>query len=204
MKIKKRIYSLIPALLIAVMIVAGVFSCKSVLQAKRMKDCRFDFQSFSNVRVAGINIDGVNKLLDLSLFEGAQIAAKFMSGDLPLDAVVNIAVSNPNKRMAAVNGLDWIVLVENTELARGKVTKRFEIAPGDKSMIPIDIKIDLSSALKSKDKGTLMNFAFGLSGKSNTLPSNVTIKVKPYLSIAGANVKVPGYITVKKNLTNNK
>ena len=49
-----------------------------------------------------------------------------------------------------------------------------------------------------------MNFAFNLSGRGGILPSNITIKVKPSISIAGANVKVPGYITVKKEISNKK
>ncbi len=202
MNFSPKTYLIIPALLIAFTV--GMFSCRSALQANRMKDCTFEFKSFSNVEVAGTNIDGVKKLSDLNMFDGAKIAAGFMSGKLPMEMTANVQIINKNKRTAAVNSLDWIILIEDTELSRGQLTDRIEVAAGSNAVIPINIKIDLSQALKSKDKGVLMNFAFNLSGKGGILPSNVTIKVKPSISVAGANVKVPGYIKVKKELSNNK
>ena len=186
------------------LLVISAFSCRSILQANRMKDCEFEFRSFSNIEVAGTKIDGVSKLSDLNMFDAAKLAAGFMRGNLPMELVANVQITNPNKRTAAVNSLDWIVLVDDSELTRGQMLERVEVAAGSTAVIPIKVKLDLGEALKSKDKASLMNFAFNLSGRGGILPSNITIKVKPSISIAGANVKVPGYITVKKEISNKK
>lgn len=200
----RPIYSISLIAAAMALIIISAFSCRSILQANRMKDCEFEFKSFSDIEVAGTKIDGVSKLSDLNMFDAAKLAAGFMRGSLPTELVANVQITNPNKRTAAVNSLDWIVLVEENELTRGQMTERVEVAAGSTAVIPIKIKLDLGEALKSKDKASLMNFAFNLSGRGGMMPSNVTLKVKPSISIAGANIKVPGYITVKKEISNKK
>lgn len=192
--------------LVYLLIISSLFvSCRSLLQANRLADCQYEFDSFSNVLVAGTSLDGVTKLSDLSFFDAGKITAGFLKGDLPMSLTANVAVINPNKRTAAVNSVEWIVLIDDKEIATGELTERFEVAPnGGKALMPLKMNIDLAEALKSKDKGNLMNFAFNLTGKGGILPSEVTIKVKPALKIGNKQVKIPGYITVKQKITNSK
>jgi len=174
-------------------------SCKSLLQANRLADCIYDFDSFSDIYVADTKLDGVQQLSDLSLIDAGKMTAGFLTGDLPMRLTANISVTNPNKRPAAINSVDWILLVDGRQVATGMLEKRFEVGPnGNSAILPFEIELDLSEALKSDDKGRLMKFVFNLSGNNNVLPSDVTLKIKPSIAIGKKTVKVPGYIPIKK------
>lgn len=184
-----------------VLAVTFSISCKSLFQANRLADCAYNFHSFTDVYVADTKLDGVNQLSDLSLLDAGKMTAGFLSGNLPMSVTANISVTNPNKKAAAINAVDWILLVDGDQVADGKITERFEVAPnGGTAILPVAIKLDLSGALKSDDKGTLMKFAFNVSGNTGVLPSEVTIKIKPSIAIGKKTVKVPGYIPIKKKL----
>jgi hypothetical protein len=188
--------------LLSFAVAAACSSCRSIFQAKRLASCAFEFHSFTDLIVAGTKLDGISKLSDLNMFDAGKLAAGFMRGELPMELTANIKIINPNNKTAALNSLDWILIVEGAELARGQINQRFEVAPGGGQMLlPVKINANLAEALKGSDRGSLMNLLFNISGKGGIMPSDVSIRVKPSMSVAGVQVKMPGYVTVKKAIS---
>lgn len=53
----------------------------------------------------------------------------------------------------------------------------------------------------AKARDAFVNMVENLSGKANTQPTKLVIKLKPTLGIGNSQVNYPGYITIEKEVT---
>jgi hypothetical protein len=188
------------SILLVFLAVATLFSCNQLQQMSNMTKCEFRIQKVSNIELAGIFIQEKKSYADLNLLDAGKIATSLASGNLPLKLKLMIDIRNPNPTLAAMNKLDWILLIDDIEMLRGISNQRVEIPPQQTTTMPLEFQIDLKQVLTGESANTIYNFAFNLAGAGGE-PTRVSLKAKPTILIGSIPVTYPGYITIKKDFT---
>ena len=183
--------------LVAVIALAGCGVLQQTSEMSNFSRCEFRLASVKNMNLAGVNIQGAESLSDLGVMEYARISAAVASGALPLTFDLYVQARNPNEGKAAMNKLDWILLIDKVEVTRGVLDNRVEILPNSITTFPVAISFDLFKALAGESGGALLNFAFNLSG-SGERPSQLTLKAKPAIYIGDRALQYPGYININQ------
>jgi hypothetical protein len=165
-----------------------------------MTKCEFRIQKVANVELAGIFIQEKKSYADLNLLDAGKIATSLASGNLPLKLKLMIDIRNPNPTLAAMNKLDWILLIDDIEMLRGVSNKRVEIPSQQTVSMPLEFQIDLKQVLTGESANTIYNFAFNLAGAGGE-PTRVSLKAKPTIMLGSIPITYPGYITIKKDFT---
>ena len=178
-------------------------SCSTIREIATLAKCEFKLSNIKDITLVGVYIQKINSITDLSWSDAAKIAAAVFTNSFPLSFTLNVDVKNPNKTNAALNNLDWILLIDDIQMVTGNVNKRVEISPdGGISTLPININFDLKQALSGKSFESIKNFAFNLAGYGSG-PTRITLKAKPTIMIGKTAVQYPGYISIKTQYTSN-
>jgi hypothetical protein len=183
--------------IVLVVMVLFLASCAQVKQLTNLLNCDFRVSSVDNINMAGIDVQKIKSFTDLKFTDGAKLLAAVAQGTLPLNLTVNIEAKNPNIQMAALNKLDWILLIDDVEMANGSTTKRVEVPPNNGTGIfPIQVTSDLAKVLSGQSAKSIVNFGLNLAGYGSR-PTRIAVKAKPTILIGGAAIMYPGYITIK-------
>ena len=159
--------------------------------------CDFRLSSVDNILLAGINVQTIQKRSELSIFDAAKLTTAFISNQLPLNLTLNVEVRNPNTQKATMNGMEWILLIDDIEMTRGKLDRRIEVMPNNQStMMPLVLSFDLKKVLSGKSADAVINFALNLSGNGNK-PTRIALKAKPSVVIGSMTFPYPDYITIR-------
>ncbi|QHT71031.1 hypothetical protein GXP67_32460 [Rhodocytophaga rosea] len=176
--------------------------CKSIRELQSFAKCEFRVATVEGTTLAGVNVQQIRKLTDLNLMQAAKITQSYAGGSLPLSLTVNVDVKNPNATPAAMNSMEWIMLIDDKEIVDGVVNDRIDIAAnGGISKLPIRISTDLRKILSNMSTEEAVNMGLGLSGSGNK-PTRVTLKVKPSILVGQTLIKYPGYIKVNHEFGN--
>ena len=159
--------------------------------------CDFRIESARNMKLAGVNIQDKSSLSDLSIMDMTKIGSVLAGGTLPLNFDLNVQVRNPNPGMAAMNKLDWILIIDDIEMTRGILNERVEIPSNNVITVPVAMSLDLMKSLSGKSGDALINFALNLAG-SGSRPTRIKLKAKPSVMIGSSPIEYPGYITIKQ------
>lgn len=185
----------------SVLIICLVAACAQLKQLHSFAKCEFRMSDIRQVEVAGVNTTGKESLSDFNFLELTQLSAAYFSGDMPLNLIVDVDVKNPNAETAALNSVEWIAMLDGTQIATNTISNRIEISPnGGIQTIPIKVNADLKELFSSKSKDSMLNLILNLFGESNE-PSKLKLKLKPSLLVRGVNVGYPGYINVNKSFS---
>ena len=193
-------------LIVIVFVLIAFSSCDVLQQAQQMATlakCDFRLKTVDNTSLAGVNIQRIQHLSDVNLMDAARISTAYAGKSFPLTFTLNVEARNPNSGTASMQRLDWILYIDNIEMANGTNTQPISI-PGNQgtAIIPLQISTDLKKSLAGKSGDAILNFGFNLAGAGNT-PSRITLKAKPTISINGIQVSYPGYISVSKEFSSN-
>ncbi|MFZ4401033.1 MAG: hypothetical protein ACOYO1_13430 [Bacteroidales bacterium] len=186
--------------LIILSFVILVSSCdvlKDVSSMYNFAKCDFRLNNVENIRLAGVNVQKAQKLSDLTLLDAAKLTAAFASNQFPLDFTLNVEVKNPNTQKAVMNGMEWILLIDDIEMTRGNLNRRIEVLPNNQtSMMPLTLTFDLNKVLSGKSANAIINFGLNLSGTGNK-PTRIALKAKPSVVIGNMTFPYPEYITIR-------
>lgn len=175
-----------------------MFSCdvmKQIGGAYNLTQCKYDYNSITNIEVAGVNL---GKSKSLSIADIATLSTILGGGSLqniPFSMVLNLDVLNPNEKAAYLNGLDYEIELNNMEFASGKLDVPLRIEPGKTSVLPLSIGIDLKNLINrySKDRvATEMSRFIGISPGE----TKVSVKLWPKVLIGDVPIKSPTYVPV--------
>ncbi|MBM3404993.1 MAG: LEA type 2 family protein [Bacteroidetes bacterium] len=195
----KSRYSFLATGLIFVLMMIAIPSCDVLKQAEQMANlvnCKFRIQSVQNLNLAGINVQQIKSISDLSLMDAQKLLTAVATGSFPLSMTLNVDAKNPNASSAGMNKLDWILLIDNIEMVRGLLNQRVVI-PGNNgtATIPMQLSVDLKKVLKGRSADAIVNFGLNLAGVGNK-PTRITLKLKPTITIGQTDLRYPDYITV--------
>ena len=201
---KKHIWMAAIVLVAAVMTSCGV--SRQVSEAKVFGDCKYDIASVDSVYLAGIDIREFRNIrsfgdLDLARYPG--LAMGLLRKNVPLNLRVNVDITNPTRKRAAINQLEYKVLLTESEIFNGYLSQLIEVLPGTMpTRVPVSLQTNAYQLISNdKTRDQFVNMILALTGKSDAKPSKFVVKVRPTLDIAGKQVNYPGYITFEKEIT---
>lgn len=191
--------------LFLVCLVAFFTSCsinKQAQQIKALGQCDYKLLNASNVSIAGTNIDRLVNTKNVNMVNLPSLALAYLRKDVPLKATLNLQISNPSNNLAAINNFDYILLINQQEIANGTVNQRISVAANKEIMVPVQLNANIYQFLANGK--TLQDIGAFLSGAANgnELKGLVTVKIKPSILVGGNLVKYPGFITIEKEISN--
>jgi LEA14-like dessication related protein len=176
-----------------------MYSCDVVKQiggAYNLMQCKYDYKSIDNIQIAGIDL---GKGKSVSILEIASLTTILSGGSLqniPFSMVLNLDVENPNEKDAAyLNGMDYMIELNDMEFSSGKMDVPVRIEPGKSAVIPLSIGVDLKNLMNrySKEKvSSEMSRFLGVSPGQ----TKVTVKLWPKVLIGDVPIKSPAHIPV--------
>ncbi|QJW88851.1 hypothetical protein HNV11_05370 [Spirosoma taeanense] len=177
---------------------------KQLSQAKALGDCRYSIASADSVYLAGVDIRQFRKLEDINPARFPRLAAGLLTRNVPLDARINLEITNPTNKLAGINQLEYRVLLAGQELFNGFLNQRIEVQPGGgKTQVPVRISANAYQLFTDpKTRDSFTQLVQNMSGNADAKPSKLTIKIKPTLGLGSKQINYPGYITVDQEVTN--
>lgn len=195
---------------IAILATVGLFtSCgvsRQVSEAKAFGDCKYKIASADSIYLGGIDVRefrNIKSIGDLDLARYPRLGLALLRKDVPLDLRVNLDINNPTRKKAAINQLEYKVLLTNSEIFNGFLNEKIEVYPGSGSIrVPVKLSANVYKLLTNDaTRDEFINMILALSGKSGSKPTKFTVKVKPTLDLAGKQINYPGYLTFDQEIT---
>ena len=155
-----------------------------------LANCEYSLQNVSNVSVAGVNVRNITK---------GQISATdvVMLASVALD--VNIGVKNPTDRSALLTTMDWALDIATQEFATGTTNQNYTINAKKTTTVPLGVSTDLYKLFSSTGIEALKTFAGSFTKEGTS--SQLGLRVRPSVSVAGQTIKSPSYIQIMKPAT---
>ena len=139
---KKIVY-----LFLVIFLFSGCFLAEQLNEMNAFSKCDFRLKSVNNLKLASVNIQNIKNLSNLNILNAAKIATAYSSGQFPLEFILNVEVRNPNPTNAAMNKLDWILLIDDLEMVSGINNQRVNVSPnGGVSTLPLSIIFEANKA----------------------------------------------------------
>lgn len=195
-------------LLTAVLLLTQCGVSKQIKEAKTFGDCRYAITSVDSIYLAGINVQefkNIKNVKDLDPLKYPQLGLALLRKKVPLDLRVNLDINNPTNRLAAINQMEYIVLLSKSEVFRGILNRRIEVYPGTGSTkVPVELSTNAYDLITNdQTRESFIAMIQSLSGKSDSKPAILTVKIKPTLAVGDKQVNYPGYITFEQEITSN-
>lgn len=112
-----------------------------------------------------------------------------------MNFTLNLDVKNPNATVAALNGLQYIISIDDVQFTTGQVNQALNIAGGASQTLPLNICVDLATLMSGNSKTAVQNIAKNFIGIGSD-KSNVTVQIKPTFMVGGRAITSPMYIPV--------
>ena len=160
-----------------------------------LANCDFSLKNVTNVNVAGVNVKNLTQG-NLTAADVLKLVAAYQSKKVPLTMDVNVDIKNPTTTEAAMSALDWILAIDNTDMANGVNSKAYTIKPSTTTTVPLGVNAELADLFSKKGVDALKTFASSFT--NDGISSNVSLRVKPSMNVGTAVVPFPNYITLEK------
>jgi len=118
-----------------------------------------------------------------------------MARKIPISLTAHVRIHNPNQKKAALNSLDWKLLLREHEVADGTISERYEINPNETIEVPIEIISDIGSVMKAFSVKELAGMMFSMSSIQK-ISKDIQLKIKPSIRVGKISVKSPAFFTV--------
>ncbi len=156
--------------------------------------CDFRMKTVTDTQLANIDVQNIRSFSDLNFFQVGNLTKAYLSGNVPLEFLLNIESKNPNTASATMASFDWILLIDDIQMVSGTNEQEYQIpANGGTQVIPLKISVNLLEVLNNETKDALLNFGFNLADAGNK-PTRVGLKLKPTINVGGIPITYPGYI----------
>lgn len=113
---------------------------------------------------------------------------------MPLALNVNIGVKNPTDRNALLTTMDWALDIAAKEFATGSTNQNYNINAKKTTTVPLGVSTDLYQLFSSTGVEALKTFASSFTKDGTS--SQLGLRVRPAISVAGQTIKSPSYIQI--------
>lgn len=183
-------------LFIIVFIVIALGACKTLMSYTNILKCDFRVESLRNPMIAGVNVSNIKSLSDLSIIQAGRVTTAYLSGNLPLEFLLNMEGKNPNTTDARMAQFDWIVKIDDVQIATGTNQSEYVLAANSGTqIIPLKISVNLLDVINKESKETLINFGLNLADSGNK-PTRVSLQIRPTVYVGSIPVTYPGYLNL--------
>ena len=163
--------------------------------AYNLSQCKYDYKSIDNIEVAGLKLGKGKSISIANLASLSTIIAGGNMQTIPFSMTLNLDVLNPNENAAFLNGLDYLIELNDMEFSTGKLNVPLRIEAGKTSVLPLSIGVDLKNLMNrySQERVTSeMSRFLGISPGE----TKISVKLWPTLIVGDMPIKSPAYIPV--------
>jgi len=162
-----------------------------------MINCKYKVDSLSNPTWAGINFANIKQASDINLADLAKVTQSIINKNFNLKFDFNILAANQTENPAKIIGFDYILLLNNLELTSGNSAQEYSIVPGNSTIIPVTMNVNIKDFVTGESIQNLINLTTNLMKYGRGEPSDVTVRFAPYIPMGKETKKMP-YITLDK------
>jgi len=173
------------------LVIVSFCGCDTV----NMLNCKFERKNIDNFHFAKVNFDKFNSFSDITISDGFEITKALLNGTAPIAFNVNVEGKNPNKSVAAIEQMDWIVLIDDAKFT-GSINEKYSIPADGTSILPLKIGFDAMQVLDGSTPQSMFRLYQNITGKGGEQSSDVTIMIRP--TILG--IQFPNYITLNQTI----
>jgi hypothetical protein len=171
-------------------------SCKTLMSYTNIVKCDFRMESLKNPTVAGIDVNSIRKLSDLSFIQAGRITTAYLGGNVPLSFTLNMEGKNPNTTEARMAQFDWIVKIDDIQIATGTNQSEYVIPANNGTQImPLKITVNLFDVVNKDSKDALINFGLNLTDAGDK-PTRVSLQIRPTVYVGSIPITYPGYLNL--------
>ncbi|MCF8232534.1 MAG: hypothetical protein K9J27_10130 [Bacteroidales bacterium] len=169
---------------------------------KRFSEVRFKIKDINELTIAGVDMTGKRSFSDFTFTETARLTSKLAADELPAQFTVLLQATNPNDKRAAMNRLEWRLLIDKQQISTGAIEEYVAIPPGgSKTIVPVKVNVDVRQLLTGKSGKALMNLVSNITGQGSQ-PSELSMELSPSIKVGNQMLDYPGTITVKNRVRN--
>ncbi|WP_443939871.1 hypothetical protein [Pedobacter sp. MW01-1-1] len=192
-------------ILLGLLTLGIISSCginKQAEQIKALEDCTYKIKNVQQVTLAGTDVKQLIAQQNINISSLPGVALGFLRKDIPLSANLNLEITNPSAKLAAINQLEYKILVNNSDLAAGTIDQNVSIPQGQTVIVPVRMTSNIYNLLNN---GSLLNDIMKAAQKGGQKTESLgllTIKIKPTFMFGKTPFTYPGYITINKEISN--
>lgn len=172
----------------------GTTASNELAGAYNMTQCKYAYNSLSDLTVSGINLSSGTALSALNLAKLTTVLAG-NSSSIPVNFTVNMNVTNPNQSAALVNKIQYAVSIDDIHFTDGTLDKAINIPGGETQTIPLTVGVDVATLMQNNSQAALLNIVKNIAGISGE-KSTVSLSLRPTFTIAGQSITSPIAIPV--------
>ena len=180
-------------LLVSVSLTVFLSGCKSVQELKNLQKCDFEFVNVDKFEYAGVHFSDIRSVNDIKAEDVIRIVAATASQTAKVSFNINVKVVNRSKSRASINGMKWILYLEDQQLLEGDMSARFSVEPHSSNVMTLRASITPSLRGKSAPLQQIFRLYQSIMGFGKDTPS-LTLKIKPTVN----KTELP-YITLRLN-----
>jgi hypothetical protein len=184
--------------------VLTIFGCgvnKQAQQIKALEKCTYKILSAKNITVGGTDLKNMVAGENINLASLPGLAFGLLRKDVPLRGKLNLEISNPTGNDASINDFEYKVLINNQELATGLVSKMVNVARGSKTVVPVDVNLNVYQFISNKKVMDQVSKFLQAGPNDPEQKGLLTLKIKPSIHVGNSSIKYPGFITVDKEIS---
>ena len=174
-------------------VLSGCNVAKDLGGAYNMTQCKYDFNSISNLNLAGMNLS--NGISAANILKLTSILTGNASSSIPIDFTLNLDVTNQNPTAALLHGLQYILSIDGVQFTTGSLNQSINIPGGSKQMLPVVMGFDIGTLLQGETKDAVQNIIKNFVG-INDQQSNINLQIRPTFMIGNYPVTSPVFIPV--------
>lgn len=167
-------------------------------EMETLTKCQFNLDNISDLTIAGVKLSNVTNG-NISILDAASLAKAIVTKSIPLDMNVNIDITNPTMKAAAMSTMDWICEINGKEIVNGVNTDKYTIDANSTAKVPLKVATDIYSLFSDGGLDALKNFVKTLAGDGTD--SNIALKIKPSLNIGSTTWQYPDFFTIEKKVS---
>lgn len=171
--------------------------CATLQEIANVARLDFRLERLAELRLAGVDLGGVNSYDDLSPVDVGRIALAVSRDELPLEFVVDVQAANlrPDAGRARVTRMDWTLLLEDRETVSGRIDREYVVEAGSTTTIPVPVSLDLLEFFEGNAED-LAELALSLADAGGS-PKRVALRAIPTIDTSFGSFRYPEPILIE-------
>jgi hypothetical protein len=179
-----------------ILLVLSAAGCATLQQFSALGDVDFSLDRVSGLRLAGIDLGGIDSFDDVSLMDAAALTLAISRNELPLDLQLHVLAENPqeNSVEARLLQMDWTLFLQDRETLSGVITEEFRLPPGQPTDIPVAVSLNLVEFFDGSARD-LLELALSLAGQGGEA-KDIALRASPVIDTPLGPIRYPQPITI--------
>jgi Conserved secreted protein len=177
---------------LAGLLLTGCGILKQMEGVYRMTECKYSYHSLTQLTLAGVDM---SKGISLAVVPKVLNILSGRETSIPLSFNLQLDVQNPNASEAFMQGVEYILSIDNVRFTSGQLNQALNIPAGGQQVLSLGIGFDLKTLLQGETRDAALTAVKNLIGLSDQ-KSNITIQLRPSFMIGNQSITAPAYIPV--------